>query len=1181
MNFRRTRLHRTALGVAASLALGACTRDDSAVAPPTPLDIPSEAVVPFDGTVIDMSALANEVRVPTTAFGGAPTYDAVFRQAAFETSSGTGIVDPFLKTNTNDATYNAFNTSATGNARPATVSACCQFTRALPLSGVPTVKVTINGATNLYREIRLDIHEPDNDTDKLLSLDRFDVYIANAGNVPTNGNNTPNFTGIANYKAYGFPAGTYMKMDGSLSSGSGSGDVFFYIPETAINPTDAEACPYDGGTGDCGKYLVLSVAFGGQTTMTQEGTFEEFAVRRFPYATKTATYTYDNAISWQITKQVKRSTESDASYGASTSFDLWNGENATANYKVTVTKTVNVTSPRITGVISLINPTNKDFTGISWTDVFDGTAFNSEVANCPTTVPANSTVTCNYTLTLAAAPPAAARNRATATFDAGTGLQLSVTGLSGQVGAGTLGNTTGFNTINVSDNLQGALGSTSANQTFTYNRNFACAANKGTTNNTATITETGQTANASVVTRCYELQVSKTATPAFARTYSWDITKQVKKQGAADNTYGASTTYNMFVGDEGVVTYKVVATRNVTDGSYNVSGNITVTNPSTSSGPVTLQSLSDLIDNGGGSATIGACTLDGAPFAIPASIPANKSVICAYTKTGVSSNPGSTTFTNTANATGRITKAQTGTTDDKAFSGSATFSYVGVTPSTMGPATVTVTDNFNGAGAQNLVTNYDGSSPIPTYDRTLSCSTTGSTTYPNTAEIVQTSQTASAGVTINCYNISVAKTAQARLRRTWPWTLVKAKDDAAAGQVQPTTITLGVGQTYTYYYKVTATAGAPVDDQFGVGGTITVTNNAPAGLTAAIASVVDTVNQGGTKTACPVTGAPATIAGSANAQATYDCVLPNGTNGKNIATARTQNRRFTGTGSTNLSGTTLYGDSVAVTFPGTITRVNDCVNVYDDRKTPQLLGTVCADNATRPFAYDLSPKTFNYSLTLPALSSCGASQTFINTASTVFRLSNGTLGSAATPPSSITLTLQSAPCTQGCTLTQGYWKTHNSSFGQGKNGGRKGPPIHDWTGTLGGTAWSTYDRWQFFVGTPSPVPTGNPAITPVPTPTQASPNWFETWTTPPKGNPYYNAAHQFMAAMANVANGANPTAVNTELYAAYNFFLTASPATAWTDQQKSQLLAWNGLFGSYNEGSIGPGHCSEDRTSQQ
>jgi hypothetical protein len=117
--------------------------------------------------------------------------------------------------------------------------------------------------------------------------------------------------------------------------------------------------------------------------------------------------------------------------------------------------------------------------------------------------------------------------------------------------------------------------------------------------------------------------------------------------------------------------------------------------------------------------------------------------------------------------------------------------------------------------------------------------------------------------------------------------------------------------------------------------------------------------------------------------------------------------------------------------------------------------------------------------------------------------------------------------------------------------------------------------WKFFTGTPTTRAVASAA------PTIGEPTWFTTFDTPPKGNPYHQAAHQFMAATLNVANGASGAVINSALYNAYSFFLTANPATAWTDDQRTMLLGWSSLFGSYNEGDIGPGHCSEDETSAQ
>ena len=168
--------------------------------------------------------------------------------------------------------------------------------------------------------------------------------------------------------------------------------------------------------------------------------------------------------------------------------------------------------------------------------------------------------------------------------------------------------------------------------------------------------------------------------------------------------------------------------------------------------------------------------------------------------------------------------------------------------------------------------------------------------------------------------------------------------------------------------------------------------------------------------------------------------------------------------------------------------------------------------------------------------SCGQFR-FDNTATLTTNTTGTTDNSSVQTPITV-------DCGPGCTLTQGYWKTHNPSFGV-KPQGRKGPPIHDWTD---------------------------------------APTWFTNFITPPNGNPYYQASHQFMAALLNRANGAStPQNVDAALGTAWDFFIDPAnaPGDSWSDATHTQLVQWGGLFGSYNEGLIGPGHCSEDATSAQ
>lgn len=143
-------------------------------------------------------------------------------------------------------------------------------------------------------------------------------------------------------------------------------------------------------------------------------------------------------------------------------------------------------------------------------------------------------------------------------------------------------------------------------------------------------------------------------------------------------------------------------------------------------------------------------------------------------------------------------------------------------------------------------------------------------------------------------------------------------------------------------------------------------------------------------------------------------------------------------------------------------------------------------------------------------------------------------------------------CDQGCTLTQGYWKTHSN----------RGPAPADSTWNLLPAAQDTAAFLPYVDAK------GDPGT------------WYSIFWTPPAGNVYYQLAHQYMAAQLNILNGASaPASVTAALTGANGFFAAYTPAEAGAlDKQsaaRAQALAWAGTLGSYNEGAIGPGHCDE------
>lgn len=140
-----------------------------------------------------------------------------------------------------------------------------------------------------------------------------------------------------------------------------------------------------------------------------------------------------------------------------------------------------------------------------------------------------------------------------------------------------------------------------------------------------------------------------------------------------------------------------------------------------------------------------------------------------------------------------------------------------------------------------------------------------------------------------------------------------------------------------------------------------------------------------------------------------------------------------------------------------------------------------------------------------------------------------------------------APST-GCTLTLGYWKTHNDSF----EGGAPTDVTWDLVGPLA--------EQELFYGTGK--------------------TWFEIFWTAPAGNAYFNLAHQYMAAVLNTLAGASaPQAVLDAIDHADDLFTTYSIAYVGDLKGKNSIrkdfIDTAGILGAYNEGITGPGHCGD------
>lgn len=140
--------------------------------------------------------------------------------------------------------------------------------------------------------------------------------------------------------------------------------------------------------------------------------------------------------------------------------------------------------------------------------------------------------------------------------------------------------------------------------------------------------------------------------------------------------------------------------------------------------------------------------------------------------------------------------------------------------------------------------------------------------------------------------------------------------------------------------------------------------------------------------------------------------------------------------------------------------------------------------------------------------------------------------------SNLTCSTLSCTTSEGCTYTQGYWKTHGP-IPTGNN-------VNEWpvnSLTLGTVVYTDLQLQSIF-------------------------------DTPAGGNGLIALAHQLMAAKLNIANGSDPTAIAASVAAADALIggLVIPPVGAG-NISPAATSALTTALANYNEGATGPGHC--------
>ncbi|MDM7323415.1 MAG: hypothetical protein P3W93_000190 [Thermus sp.] len=356
-------------------------------------------------------------------------------------------------------------------------------------------------------------------------------------------------------------------------------------------------------------------------------------------------------------------------------------------------------------------------------------------------------------------------------------------------------------------------------------------------------------------------------------------------------------------------------------------------------------------------------------------------------------------------------------------------------------------------------------------------------------------------------SVTVEKTAVPEFKRTYRWTIEKKVTDPAGGS-----LTLAPGQSYLVKYAVSL-VGTPTDSDFKVKGTVTIKNT--GGVDVTLQTPSDTLSTGESIALNCGVGVtfPYTLPAGQALICTYSQDLPNGQSRTNTATVS-----WSAGGE---SGTTSGQASFAFATPSQV--VDGSVTVSDPSATlASAISSISPEGViSQTYFFERWVK----------FDSCGDYQ--VDNTATFTTNTTQTQGSA-----SASLKV-SVPCVGGCTLTQGYWKTHS----------RYGP--------------APYDNTWAHIGEDTPF-------------FRAGQSFYQVLWTSPKGSAYYILAHQYIAAKLNILNGASTTsAVNAAMAWAETFFNSYKPSDSLDKATSNQAKGYAATLDSYNNGLTGPGHCTE------
>ena len=219
-------------------------------------------VTSLTSLLVAAGSLLVAVNAPATVVDLINNNSGTINGAIFEFTdhvSATGLVMPILRVQA-DGTEQGYNTS---NVAPPFDDKAGPWTRNVTFANLITTEVTISGVN--YFQLLLGVNQDHKSPD--ISLDQLQFYTSATGSL-----NTTNLSLLGTIR-YSFSTGDAVYLDGSRSTGNGTGDMFAFIPVSAFAGTSLT------------DFVYLYCHFG--DTFASNGGFEEWSlvVNPIPEAT--------------------------------------------------------------------------------------------------------------------------------------------------------------------------------------------------------------------------------------------------------------------------------------------------------------------------------------------------------------------------------------------------------------------------------------------------------------------------------------------------------------------------------------------------------------------------------------------------------------------------------------------------------------------------------------------------------------------------------------------------------------------------------------------------------------------------------------------------------------------------------------------------------------------------------